>query len=438
MTKRDLLAFSLRLLGGLRTTWLILGVTLGLFLGVEAVYRAIRRVAPPTGEDDVKGLRRSDHPYRDQPWYPGWADRRDAMLYHSAAWDPYRGWQLRAVSLPGLHVDAAGRRITPQDAPKTGYTRQVFFLGGSTMWGYAARDSQVIPALVARRLAERGISDVKMVNLANVGYNVTQEAITLMLELRRGNVPSLAVALDGVNDAGVVYTGNKVGDVQDQVLAERRFGRRSLLQDLVGRSAFLARLLILTSGERHPASNGASLCTEIAEQYSRMVRQIQALSRAHGFETYFLWQPTLARSRKPRTSWELWLERREPEFQQLISECSTRTDSIMDGEITYHPLHSLFDTETRGVFLDHWGHVTEGANDLIAQRIVELIYPALVTNAASSTASGTTGQGPGQRMARDRYRGPAASARASRMRKGAAKPGRAQSESSAGSNPESP
>jgi hypothetical protein len=130
------------------------------------------------------------------------------------------------------------------------------------------------------------------------------------------------------------------------------------------------------------------------------------------------------------------LERQEPEFQQLISECSTRTDSIMDGEKTYHPLHSLFDAETRGVFLDHWGHVTEGANDLIAQRIVELIYPALVTNAASSTASGNTGHGPGHSMARDRYWGPAASARASRMRKGQRNPvGR--SESSAASNPES-
>jgi hypothetical protein len=368
-----------RLWAALGTGWLILGVTLLLFLGIEGGYRAFRAVWHPYREGSTAGLTRSDYPYRDQRWFRDWAIRRDAILHDSTRYDPYRGWQLGAVAMPGLHVDDAGRRVTPQPGSASERNRQVFLLGASTMWGYVARDSATIPALVARELARRGIMDVTVVNLANSGYNVTQETITLMLELRRGNVPAIAVALDGVNEAGAVLLGGAVGDVHDQVLAERRFARRSLLQDLVGHSAFLERLLILTSGARHPIENGDSLCVKIAEYYSRMVDQVEALSQAHGFTTYFLWQPTLARSRKPRTSWERWLGSTHPEFQRLTAVCGARTDSIMAPRMgaRYVPLSALFDKDTNSVFLDHWGHVTERANGVIADRIVDLLAPAL-------------------------------------------------------------
>jgi hypothetical protein len=255
----------------------------------------------------------------------------------------------------------------------------VFLLGASTMWGYTARDSATIPALVARALARRGISNVTVVNLANSGYNVTQEAITLMLELRRGNVPAVAVALDGVNEAGAVLSGAKVGDLQDEILAERRYIHRSLLADLIGHSALLERLLILTSGQRQPPADAARWCGDIANYYARMVRQVQAVSRAQGFTTYFLWQPTLVRSRKVRTSWERWVAQRRPEFHHLTAACSARTDSVMAPSLGrgFFTLHNLFDADTESVFLDEWGHVTERANEVIAERIVDLIGPAL-------------------------------------------------------------
>jgi lysophospholipase L1-like esterase len=377
--RSDILAAVGRLWAALGTGWLILGISLLMFLAIEGGYRALRAVLHPYREGAASGLTRSDHPYRDRPWFRDWVVRRDAVLHDSTRYDPYRGWRLGAVALPGLHVDTAGRRVTPQAASASGRGRQVFLLGASTMWGYTARDSATIPALVARELARRGVSDVTVVNLANSGYNVTQEAITLMLELRRGNVPDVAVALDGVNEAGAVLLGGAVGDVHDQVLAERRFARRSLLQDLIGHSALLERLLIITSGQRNPIEHGDSLCVRIADYYSRMVDQVEALSKAYGFTTYFLWQPTLARSRKPRTSWEGWLDGIQPEFQRLTATCGARTDSIMMPRrgATYVPLSAMFDEDTGSVFLDQWGHVTEQANAVIAGRIVDLLVPAL-------------------------------------------------------------
>jgi hypothetical protein len=198
------------------------------------------------------------------------------------------------------------------------------------------------------------------------------------------------VSLDGVNYAGAVLLGGKVGAVHDQAVAERRFELRGLLADLIQHSELLTRLLVLTSAGRRTA--GEEVCPAVAAYYARMVDQVEALSRAHGFTTYFLWQPTLARSRKVRTSWERWLAGTYVDFQHMTIACSQRTDSILRPATgrTFFPLHDLFDSDTGSVFLDHWGHVTEAANGVIARRIVDLIAPLLSGPASPSSASPAT------------------------------------------------
>ena len=44
----------------------------------------------------------------------------------------------------------------------------------------------------------------------------------------------------------------------------------------------------------------------------------------------------------------------------------------------YFPLDSLFfDQDTTSVFLDQYGHLTEQANAIVANRIVDLLVPLL-------------------------------------------------------------
>lgn len=378
MDRARLRAVISRAWNALSTSWLILGNTILLCLVLEGGYRVIRAVAHPGRRAAAIGLHRTDHPYHGQSWYERFPERRDEGSHDQARYDPYRGWKMGPLAYPNLHVDSAGRRITPQPAAKTSHPKQVFLLGASTMWGYSARDSATIPALVARALARRGFSDVVVVNLANSGYNVTQEAITLMLELRRGNVPAVAVALDGLNEAGAVLSGAPVGALQDETLAERRFINRTLLQDLLDHSASLERLLRST-GERRSVASALRTCGDVASYYARMVRQVQDLSRAHGFPTYFLHQPILASSRKVRTSWERWIEQGHPEFDSVTAACGARIDSVMAPNTGrgFYPLHDVFDRDTASVFMDQWGHLTERANGVIAERIVDLIGPSL-------------------------------------------------------------
>jgi lysophospholipase L1-like esterase len=323
-------------------------------------------------------MNRPDFPYRDASWFRPWLARREEVLRTATRYDPYRGWRLTAASRPGLHIDAEGRRVTPQPAARSAHPRLVFMLGASIMWGYTARDSATIPALVARELARRGVTDVEVVNLGNSGYNVTQEAITLMLELRAGHVPAVAVALDGPNDAGAVLLGGGVGDVHDQALVAQRFERRGLLADLIQHSELLKRLLIATSGPR--PGLGEKACPDVAEYYARVVGEVGALSQANGFTTYFFAQPILGRSRKVRTSWERWLDSTNVDFQRMIVTCSLRTDSILRPAVgrTFFPLYDSFDSDSQSVFLDRWGHLTEAGNAAIASRIADVISGQLL------------------------------------------------------------
>ena len=72
-------------------------------------------------------------------------------------------------------------------------------LGGSSLWGFGARDDQTIPSLLARSLDEQGWR-VELKNLAEIGYVSTQEVIALTRELQAGYRPDLVIFYDGVND----------------------------------------------------------------------------------------------------------------------------------------------------------------------------------------------------------------------------------------------
>ena len=72
-------------------------------------------------------------------------------------------------------------------------------LGGSSLWGFGARDDHTIPSLIARELHEHGVR-VEIRNLAEIGYVSTQEMIALSASSSRAIGPDLVLFYDGVND----------------------------------------------------------------------------------------------------------------------------------------------------------------------------------------------------------------------------------------------
>ncbi len=209
---------------GIRTAWSVCGITVVLLVGLEALYRlegTVRRVASAVSR------RPRTHPYAGLPWFSTYED--ELRNSFSMEWEPYVYWGRRPQHGRYVNVDSAGHRRTVQPVPLRAPVRQVFFFGGSAMWGTGARDEMTIPSQVAARLAERGTRDVAITNFGETGYVFTQELIRFELELRRGLRPDVVVVYDGINDVASALIGGRAGAPQNESNRVREFRLGRLL-----------------------------------------------------------------------------------------------------------------------------------------------------------------------------------------------------------------
>ena len=361
-----------------RDAWLMLGMTLLLFVAVELLYRGqgavrrgVRAVLHPAPETAPL------HPYAGQAWWPRW--QRDVVgRVRDASYDPYRAFWGRPGMLPLAGIDAEGRRVTtqpaaPADAP------QVLLLGGSAMWGYTARDSFTIPSQLASRLAAHRAAPARLVNLAQPSYNVTQNVITLLLELRRGTRPSVVVFLDGNNDVAAAFEAGEPGHVLNEGLAAARWerGGRGSIGQLVSaatqHSLLVQRLLDATSPPRLAQPPVEATCGQLVAQYVTLARQVQALGHEFGFTPIFVWQPMRATSGKRLTAWERSIVPPSARYDEMMRVCTRQAEAAMVAQPGFVSLRSLFDGDTTSVFIDDFGHVTERADGVIAEALEPLV-----------------------------------------------------------------
>ncbi len=372
----------IRVLRWVRDTWLILGATLLIFLLLEAGTQGVHWLRGAV-ESRPAGAGVPEHPYAHQPW---WAEFQgpEGLMARRNRFDPYRvHWSL-PMNTPYIHIDSAGQRLTIQPRSEAATVRRIVFLGGSTMWGYTARDSFTIPSLTAARLKALGVTDFQAVNLAQAAYNSTQEANTLWLELAQGRTLDVAVFLDGYNDIVTAFKygepGHTYGDegVQEQI----RLGNRGFWQELLGlgRHSLLVQDLserFQPVPERNTKRPVDQVCGSAAEYYERTVAGVEALGKANRFTALFFLQPMQSATRKKASLWEQSLR---PSRKEGL--CAMTFDSLLSAS---HPndfqsLTGLFDADTTTVFVDDHAHVTETANRAIAERIAERLAQRLGDN----------------------------------------------------------
>ena len=371
----------------LARVWSIVGLALIAFVLLEGAYRAVRLVRNTGGGEPAVAVVPSIHPHAGDAWFVGWYEQ--SIIRGGMVFDPYRANRRAPGHAPGVTIDSSGRRVTVQADGTGAVGRRLFLLGGSTMWGYTARDSATIPSLVAAKLRARGVAGVEVVNLAQPGYNATQEVATLLLALRDGEIPAAAVFLTTHKDIYAAYQNGRPGGITSEGVYAALFEDRppdaaDEFRALARRSALGARWISpsATTGSSVAtpamATPTAAICTGVAKQYRELARLADAMGREYGFPVFFLRQPMLASTKKPLSAWEGTLAR--PRHEALYRQCMATIDSTMRGLTSpaYQSLASLFDADSASVFLDEYGYLTERAGGTIATRIVDLVAPTLL------------------------------------------------------------
>lgn len=385
----------LRIVHLLRDAWLVLGVSFALLVVLELAYRVQAAVQSslhhPDRSASVAGLRHS--PYADSAWNRDFA--REQLRYRPR-WEPFAYFRGAPQSGRYINIDSAGLRVVPRYRVAGGAPVRVFFLGGSTTWGYEERDSNTRAAVVARRLAAAGF-DAEVVNFAQPGYTSGQELVTLLTELRRGNVPDAVVFWDGVNDVSALRQNGRPGlsyrefdRVDDATFNTRRkanHGRvdmRLAIRSLLTPSELITRFFeaVARPAPLLPLPEPGAFCRTLMSDWLGQARVVDRLAGAYDFTPLVIWQPQWQTSGSPRSAYEQMAETTtvfRPGDAGLTLhriECARVADSL----VAAHAAESIRNWarmhtgDTATVYFDQYSHTTERATAIEADTVaVELI-----------------------------------------------------------------
>ncbi len=306
----------------------------------------------------------------------------------------YLLWRTEPFEGETILVDDEGVRRTPGASADPDALR-VFTFGGSALWGSGSPDDRTIPAFVQRGLETSLAAPVQVLNMGERGYVSTQGLIRLMLELRAGHIPDVAIFYDGFNDVAAAFS-DEPGAHYAEVRIAGRLDRPLSTLLLTSRTANLA---LRITGHRfnfehlQDQSERRQLTEGIVEVYLGNLEVAEALARAYGFTTYFFWQPSLLGSSKPEAGVEGLLRREQaPGWAALLRQVNERINEVATTRDHLHSLATALDRETEPLYIDEV-HVTPRANEILAAAMLEVLVPHLQPSSDhDSDAAGQSSQ----------------------------------------------
>ena len=159
----------------------------------------------------------------------------------------------------------------------------IWFLGGSTMYGFNVTDAETIPAAFVRayRLTHPGGRPIRVFNLGMPFYYSYQELIMLTDRLFRGQKPDMIVMLDGLNEC--ISANNSVKRVPAFAIGKGDSYRPGAKED--------AEKQLEDFPEMPPDMSVDSASKIVSGQYLENIRHAHDLAGLYHIPVYCFWQP---------------------------------------------------------------------------------------------------------------------------------------------------
>ncbi len=365
--------------------------------------------------------------YDGAKWALGMFREQDALLKSGRldVWHAYDYWTAVPYKGKYFNIDSDGLRRTFNQTARAAAPAErpfrIFVFGGSTLFGLGARDDYTIPSFLAKDLSKDGIHNVEVFNYGQPGYSSTQEVISLLLQLKRGNIPDLVIFCDGVNDTVAAYQDGAAGLTLQEYNRAREFNilnpqlpakrvalYTAALLTFVNANALgkLMRAAMLdlarplyerihgwlpynrskSEGGMKPywaivasreIANG--LPHQVVETYAKNMRLVEQAGKDAGFKSVFYWQPVIY-SKSPLSDFEketvLDSELTYAGLDRLMAAtyADVRQAAMADGAgIDLHDISDVLNDE-KSCFWDAW-HITETCDAVVAARIEKNVLP---------------------------------------------------------------
>jgi hypothetical protein len=364
----------------MRTLAKLLLINAAVFVGLVAVGAVVLLTLPRNVSEEFRFGRAS------LPNYAGvaWADRHfDELKEQERTYYSYIGWRRRPYSGETINiVGILGERLTarhPRPRPE-----QVYFFGGSAMWGTGSRDIDTIPSQFALR------TGLQARNFGESAYTAHQSLEMMMRLLQGGERPAAVVFYDGVNDVAHkcrVELGpySDAQEAKTRRLLEQRGARGALRATIERLSTLFAEDEI---ADKYDCDDNRVKAAAVADAMISDWRISAAVAALHGVRFYAALQPVLyfSRTRADHLSRENDAER-EKQFRAvypLLREAVARAGFL--------DFIDVFDRDEY-IYID-FCHVSPNGNALVAARLAEAILPDLPPDGDAPAASAIAPRSP--------------------------------------------
>ena len=223
-------------------------------------------------------------------------------------WRPFVYWRRAGYESPYVYVNERGLRRTWLAKQDNRQPYNIFMFGGSTMWGFGARDSHTIAPELAKLLANKSIRNVRVTNFGEAGYVLTQVVFTFLMELQRGNRPDMIIFLDGCNDVVATEINQVAGFAQNEINRRREFNilnkhyRHKQRAEFPGQlfhrtlrqlTRFIQSLGLAAPQKEFPAADVLTpAINDLADIYANTVEFVSQIGGQQNIKVLFFLQPT--------------------------------------------------------------------------------------------------------------------------------------------------
>jgi lysophospholipase L1-like esterase len=312
------------------------------------------------------------------------------LRLHKTTWQPYVHYRLDSVNLKFSKTNKNGVRRTLnlnlKDATKA---YKIYCFGGSTMFGFGARDQFTIPSELSKIIHSQYPNiNIEIVNYGVQGYTRSMENIQYMNLILEENKPDLAIFYDGANEVLSAFQNNKAGLPTNAINRKNEF---RITQNYTKRIKFIYQYShtkrfvtglhnSIFKGSKYPKPSlkPDELALKIASSYKNKVEMLDLINANTTTKIVNFLQPNLY-SKSNYSKAEVGLENDSNYYKNLfnISYNLIINDSLFSSKHNFHDISDAFNTEKETIYVD-FCHTGEYGNKIIAKRIFDRIKSDLI------------------------------------------------------------
>ncbi len=218
-------------------------------------------------------------------------------------YEPFTGFKEAPYNGRFVNISSNGFRLTQNQGPWPPKPDQitVYLFGGSTTFNYGTADNETIASYLQTELTNKNSkTPIFIYNFGRAFYYSTQERILYEKMLVDGNIPNIAIFIDGLND--FVYPKNEpaYAEVFQKYFSGELTSTKFLASELVIRLPFVKLLQqqvlpLLKPSNNTPGNLSLKKDDEMIEKvimrYIQNKKMIESISRENKISSIFVIQP---------------------------------------------------------------------------------------------------------------------------------------------------